>query len=65
MNQEKAVKIATNAGKSFLYDYMIRRLLQATICVTTLQAIEEVEGLLSNVQKHGSGIYRKHLSGSR
>ncbi|MDI5818780.1 flagellar protein FliS, partial [Salmonella enterica subsp. enterica serovar Kentucky] len=42
--QEKGGEIATNLSE--LYDYMIRRLLQANLR-NDAQAIEEVEGLLS------------------
>lgn len=46
---------------SELYDYMIRRLLQANLR-NDAQAIEEVEGLLSNTEAQAE-FHRKHLSG--
>ncbi|EAA6487313.1 flagellar export chaperone FliS [Salmonella enterica subsp. enterica serovar Typhimurium] len=46
LDQEKGGEIATNLSE--LYDYMIRRLLQANLR-NDAQAIEEVEGLLSNI----------------
>ncbi len=55
------MKIATNLSE--LYDYMIRRLLQANLR-NDAQAIEEVEGLLSDIAKHGNEFHRKHLSKS-
>lgn len=46
LDQEKGGEIATNLSE--LYDYMIRRLLQANLR-NDAQAIEEVERLLSNI----------------
>ena len=46
LDQETGGEIATNL--SSLYDYMIRRLLQANLR-NDCQAIEEVEGLLGNI----------------
>ena len=46
LDQENGGEIATNL--SALYDYMIRRLLQANLR-NDCQAIEEVEGLLGNI----------------
>ena len=46
LDQEKGGEIATHL--SDLYDYMIRRLLQANLRNDS-QAIEEVEGLLGNI----------------
>ena len=46
LDQENGGEIATNL--SSLYDYMIRRLLQANLR-NDCQAIEEVEGLLGNI----------------
>ncbi|SFR00927.1 MULTISPECIES: flagellar export chaperone FliS [unclassified Enterobacter] len=46
LDHEKGGEIATNL--SSLYDYMIRRLLQANLH-NDGQAIEEVEGLLANI----------------
>ncbi|MGK7609019.1 flagellar export chaperone FliS, partial [Salmonella enterica] len=45
LDQEKGGEIATELSE--LYDYMIRRLLQAN-WRNDAQAIEEVEGVLSN-----------------
>ncbi len=61
LDQEKGGEIATNLSE--LYDYMIRRLLQANLR-NDAQAIEEVEGLLRILQKPGSRFHRKHLSRS-
>ncbi|WP_411899956.1 flagellar export chaperone FliS, partial [Salmonella enterica] len=46
LDQEKGGEIATNLSE--LYDYMIRRLLQANLR-NDAQAFEEMEGLLSNI----------------
>lgn len=46
LDQDKGGEIAENL--SSLYDYMIRRLLQANLRNDS-QAIEEVEGLLTNI----------------
>lgn len=59
LDQEKGGEIATNLSE--LYDYMIRRLLQANLR-NDAQAIEEVEGLLSNIAEARSRFHRKHLS---
>lgn len=46
LDEEKGGELARNL--SSLYDYMIRRLLQANVR-NDVQAIEEVEGLLGNI----------------
>ncbi|POT59434.1 flagellar protein FliS [Citrobacter amalonaticus] len=46
LDQEKGGEIAANL--SDLYDYMVRRLLQANL-QNDIQSLEEVEGLLSNI----------------
>lgn len=61
LDQEKGGEIATNLSE--LYDYMIRRLLQANLR-NDAQAIEEVKGYSAILQKPGSRFHRKHLSRS-
>ena len=47
LDLEKGGELAANLAD--LYDYMVRRLLQANLR-NDVQAIEEVEGLLSNIE---------------
>lgn len=58
LDQENGGEIATNL--SSLYDYMIRRLLQANLR-NDCQAIEEVEGLLGNIADARNRSHQKHL----
>lgn len=59
LDQENGGEIATNL--SALYDYMIRRLLQANLR-NDCQAIEEVEGLLGNIAEAWKQISPKASS---
>lgn len=59
LDQENGGEIATNL--SALYDYMIRRLLQANLR-NDCQAIEEVEELLGNIAKAWKQISPKASS---
>ncbi|HCO8235870.1 TPA: flagellar export chaperone FliS [Escherichia fergusonii] len=59
LDEEKGGELARNL--SSLYDYMIRRLLQANVR-NDVQAIEEVEGLLSNIADAWKQISPKGVS---
>lgn len=59
LDQEKGGEIADNL--SSLYDYMIRRLLQANLRNDT-QAIEEVEHLLTNIAEAWKQISPNHTA---
>lgn len=59
LDQEKGGEIADNF--SSLYDYMIRRLLQANLRNDT-QAIEEVENLLTNIAEAWKQISPNHTA---
>lgn len=60
LDQEKGGELAANLAA--LYDYMTRRLLQANLR-NDVQAIEEVEGLLSNIADAWKQISPKIASG--
>ncbi|BES17801.1 flagellar export chaperone FliS [Escherichia fergusonii] len=59
LDEEKGGELARNL--SSLYDYMIRRLLQANVR-NDVQAIEEVEGLLGNIADAWKQISPKGVS---
>nr|WP_153879691.1 flagellar export chaperone FliS [Citrobacter freundii] len=59
LDQDNGGEIATNL--SALYDYMVRRLLQANLRNDS-QAIEEVEGLLGNIAEAWKQISPKASS---
>lgn len=59
LDQDNGGEIATNL--SALYDYMVRRLLQANLRNDS-QAIEEVEGLLGNIAEARKQISPKASS---